>query len=300
MDEDPAWPALPLEAWEPTRATLHMWAQIVGKVRLALSAHQNHWWQVPLYVSARGLTTSAIPYRGGVFDIEFDFVDHALVIRTSAGTAKTLPLAPRSVAAFYAELMAALKSLGITVRIWTMPVEIPAPIRFEKDETHAAYDAAYANRFWRALAAAAAVLKEFRGRFIGKCSPVHFFWGSFDLAVTRFSGRRAPPIAGADAITREAYSHEVSSVGWWPGDAMIKVPAFYTYASPQPPGFAEAAVRPAATKYNTQLSQFLLMYDDARRAPSPREAVLDYCQSTYEAAATLGKWDRAALERTPP
>jgi hypothetical protein len=274
-----------------------MWAQIVGKVRLALSAHQNHWWQVPLYVSARGLATSAIPYRSGVFDIEFDFIDHALLIRTSEGKAKTLALAPRSVAAFYAELMAALKSLGITVRIWTMPVEVPEPIRFEKDETHAAYDAAYASRFWRALTAADAVLKEFRGRFIGKCSPVHFFWGSFDLAVTRFSGRRAPPIEGADAITREAYSHEVSSVGWWPGDAMIKGPAFYTYAAPQPPGFAEAPVRPAAATFNADLSQFLLMYDDVRRAPSPREAVLDFCQSTYEAAATLAKWGRAALER---
>jgi hypothetical protein len=178
-----------------------------------------------------------------------------------------------------------------------MPVEIPNPIAFHKDETHASYEPEHANRFWRALVSADAVLKEFRGRFIGKCSPVHFFWGSFDLAVTRFSGRRAPPIPNADRITREAYSHEVSSVGWWPGDAMIGAPAFYTYAAPQPPGFAEAAVRPAATKFNTQLSQFLMMYDDARTAPSPREAVLEYCQSTYEAAANLAKWDRAALER---
>jgi hypothetical protein len=193
--------------------------------------------------------------------------------------------------------MAALRALGIEVRIWTMPVEIPNPIAFEKDETHASYDAESAQRFWRVLSLADGVLKEFRGRFIGKCSPVHFFWGSFDLAVTRFSGRRAPPIEGADSITREAYSHEVSSVGWWPGDAMIKAPAFYTYASPQPPGFAEAPVRPAATTFNKNLSQFLLMYDDARSAPSPRSAILDYCQSTYEAAATLGKWDRAALER---
>jgi hypothetical protein len=291
------WPALPLAEWEPTRATLHMWTQIVGKIRLALSAHQNHWWQVPLYVSARGLTTTAIPYRGGNFEVEFDSIDHALHIRTSEGTGKILPLAPRSVASFYAALMAALASLGITVRIWTMPVEIPSPIAFEKDETHASYDPGAAHRFWRALTAADKVLKEFRGRFIGKCSPVHFFWGSFDLAVTRFSGRRAPPIPNADAITREAYSHEVSSVGWWPGDAMTTAPAFYTYIAPQPPGFAEAAVRPAATKFNTKLSQFLLMYDDARRAPSPREAVLDFCQSTYEAAANLAKWDRAALER---
>jgi hypothetical protein len=291
------WPALPLQAWEPTRATLHMWTQIVGKIRLALSAHQNHWWQVPLYVSARGLTTSAIPYRGGTFDIEFDFIDHRLLIRTSDGKTQALVLAPRSVAAFHAELMAALRRLGIDVHIWTTPVEIPSPIPFEKDETHASYDAEAAHRFWRALLCADAALKEFRGRFIGKCSPVHFFWGSFDLAVTRFSGRRAPPIPNADTITREAYSHEVSSVGWWPGDAMITTPAFYTYASPQPPGFADAPVRPAATTFNTQLSQFLLMYDNARAAPSPHTAVLDFCQSTYEAAADLGKWDRAALER---
>jgi hypothetical protein len=274
-----------------------MWTQIVGKVRLALSPHQNHWWQVPLYVSARGLTTSAIPYHGGNFEIEFDFVDHALVIRRSDGPAKTLALTPKSVAAFHAEVMAALRSLGIAVKIWTMPVEIPNPIAFEKDETHASYAPEHANRFWRALVSADAVLKQFRGRFIGKCSPVHFFWGSFDLAVTRFSGRRAPSIPNADRITREAYSHEVSSVGWWPGDAMIQAPAFYTYAAPQPPGFADAAVRPAATKFNTQLSQFLLMYEDARLSPSPRETVLDYCQSTYEAAANLAKWDRAALER---
>jgi hypothetical protein len=291
------WPALPLQAWEPTRATLHMWTQIVGKIRLALSAHQNHWWQVPLYVSARGLTTSAIPYRGGAFDIEFDFIDHRLLIRTSEGKAQALPLEARSVAAFHAALMAALRSLGIDVRIWTMPVEIPSPIRFEKDETHASYDPEAAHRFWRALVSADAALKDFRGRFIGKCSPVHFFWGSFDLAVTRFSGRRAPPIPNADSITREAYSHEVSSVGWWPGDAKIAAPAFYTYASPQPPGFADAAVRPAAARFNSQLSQFLLMYDDARAAPSPHQAVLDFCQSTYEGAANLAKWDRAALER---
>jgi hypothetical protein len=291
------WPALPLQPWAPTRATLHMWTQIVGKVRLALSAYQNHWWQVPLYVGARGLSTTAIPYRGGNFEIEFDFIDHHLLIRTSEGKAKALALKPRSVAAFHAALMAALRDLGIAVRIWTMPVEIPSPIRFEKDEKHASYDPEAVNRFWRALTCADAALKEFRGRFIGKCSPVHFFWGSFDLAVTRFSGRRARPIEGADAITREAYSHEVSSVGWWPGDAMIAAPAFYTYASPQPPGFADAAVRPAATTFNPQLSQFLLMYDDARAAPSPHAAVLDFCQSTYEAAATLGEWDRAALER---
>ncbi|MGH7003603.1 MAG: DUF5996 family protein [Alphaproteobacteria bacterium] len=296
-DQHSRWPALPLAAWEPTRATLHMWTQVVGKVRLALSPYLNHWWQVPLYVSARGLTTSAIPYEGESFEILFDFIDHELRISKSDGAAKTLRLAPKSVAEFYAKVMAALRSMGIDVKIWTMPVEIPNPIPFEKDHTHAAYDPEYANRFWRALASADAVLKEFRGRFIGKASPVHFFWGSFDLAVTRFSGRRAPERPGADPITREGYSHEVSSVGWWPGDEMVKEPAFYAYAAPEPAGFSKAPVRPAAAFYNPGLSQFLLRYDDVRRAASPRAALLDFCQSTYEAAAALGEWDRAALER---
>ena len=297
MADDPHWPALPLAAWEPTRATVHMWTQIVGKIRLALTPYLNHWWQVPLYVGARGLSTSAIPHAGGSFEMLFDFVGHELVIAKSDGVTLTLPLAPKSVAAFYAELMAALRELGIAVEIWPMPVEIPNPIRFDRDEQHAHYDPDSASRFFRALASADAVLKEFRGRFIGKASPVHFFWGSFDLAVTRFSGRRAPAIPNADAITREAYSHEVSSVGWWPGDATVPEPAFYTYAAPQPAGFAEAPVRPAAAFFHKQLSQFLLRYEDARRAPSPREAVLDFCQSTYEAAAKLGKWNRAELER---
>ena len=292
------WPALPLASWEPTRATLHMWTQIVGKIRLALTPYLNHWWQVPLYVGARGLSTSAIPHAGGRFEMLFDFLGHELVIATSDGVTRKLPLAPKSVAAFYAELMAALGELGIAVEIWPMPVEIPNPIRFDRDEQHAHYDPESATRFFRALASADAVLKEFRGRFIGKASPVHFFWGSFDLAVTRFSGRRAPAIPNADAITREAYSHEVSSVGWWPGDAMVPEPAFYTYAAPQPAGFPEAPVRPAAAFFHKQLSQFLLRYDDARRAPSPREAILDFCQSTYEAAAILGKWNRSELERT--
>ncbi|TMJ38880.1 MAG: hypothetical protein E6G86_15300 [Alphaproteobacteria bacterium] len=295
-EEDRRWPALPLEAWEPTRATLHMWTQIVGKVRLALSPYMNHWWQVPLYVTARGLTTSPIPYDGETFEILFDFIEHDLLIQKANGTAKTLRLAPRSVAEFYADVMAALRSMDIAVKIWTMPVEIPNPIPFDEDRTHAAYDPDYANRFWRILVSADAILKEFRGRFIGKASPVHFFWGSFDLAVTRFSGRRAPEIPGADLITREGYSHEVSSVGWWPGDELVKDPAFYSYAAPQPSGFPKAPVRPAAASYNTDLSQFLLSYDDVREAASPRQALLEFCQSTYEAAATLGKWNRADLE----
>jgi Family of unknown function (DUF5996) len=297
-DRSRHWPELPLEAWEPTRATLHMWTQIVGKVRLALCPYLNHWWQVPLYVSARGLTTSPIPYEGGIFEVLFDFVAHELRIMKSDGTAKTLPLAPRSVAEFHAEAMAALRSMDIAVKIWTMPVEIPDPIPFDKDRTHASYDPDYANRFWRILVSAGEILKEFRGRFIGKASPVHFFWGSFDLAVTRFSGRRAPEIAGADRITREGYSHEVSSVGWWPGDASIPFPAFYAYAAPEPPGFSGARVRPAAASYDTKLSQFLLRYDDVRQDAEPRTALLEFCQSTYEAAATLGGWDRSALERS--
>ena len=296
-DQDRCWPALPLEAWEPTRATLHMWTQIVGKVRLALSPYMNHWWQVPLYVSARGLTTSPIPYDGQSFEIQFDFIAHDLIIWKSDGTTKTFRLAPRPVVEFYAEIMATLRSMDIAVKIWSMPVEIPDPIPFEKDLAHASYDPDYANRFWRILVSADAVLKEFRGRFIGKCSPVHFFWGSFDLAVTRFSGRRAPERRGADRITKEAYSHEVSSVGWWPGDVRVKGPAFYSYAAPEPSGFPKAPIRPAPAFYNTDLSEFLLRYGDAREAPSPREALLEFCQSTYEAAATLGKWDRSELER---
>ena len=297
-DHDESWPALPLDAWEPTRATLHMWTQIVGKVRLALSPYLNHWWQVPLYVSSRGLTTSSIPYKGGSFEIEFDFIQHVLSIARSDGTSRTLRLAPKSVAAFHAEFRAALTALGIEVRIWTMPVEIPHPIAFEKDTVHASYDPEYAARFWRILIGIDTILKEFRGRFIGKSSPVHFFWGSFDLAVTRFSGRRAPDMPNADRITREGYSHEVSSVGWWPGDASVTHPAFYAYAAPEPEGFSKATVQPAAAFYDTNLSQFQLAYDDMPRAASPRQALLDFCQSTYEAAAILGKWNRTELERT--
>jgi Family of unknown function (DUF5996) len=297
MDSSESWPALPLSAWADTYATLHMWTQIVGKVRLALSPRVNHWWEVPLYVNSRGLTTSPIPYRKGVFEVQFDFIHHRLEIDTSRDEIKNMRLEPRTVADFHAEFMALLRSLDIDVKIWNMPVEIPHPIRFDQDLVHAAYDRQYANAFWRILVAVDAVFKEFRSRFIGKASPVHFFWGSFDLAVTRFSGRPAPERPGADMITREAYSHEVSSVGFWPGGGDIKGAAFYSYAAPAPVGFGERAVRPAAASYNPQLGEFLLMYDDVRSSQSPCDALLDFCQSTYEAAADLGHWDRGALEK---
>jgi hypothetical protein len=291
------WPELPLNAWRDTYATLHMWTQIVGKVRLALSPRINHWWEVPLYVNSRGLTTSGIPYGREIFEIQFDFIDHRLIIQTSWSSQKILPLKAQSVADFYAEFMAALRSLGIEVKIWTMPVELPNPVRFENDTRHASYDPAYARRFWQILVLCQIIFQEFRAGFIGKNSPVHFFWGSFDLAVTRFSGRRAPERAGADSITREAYSHEVISAGFWPGGGDISDPAFYAYAAPEPSGFAEEPVRPAAAFYHPQLHEFLLMYDDVRRASSPRQALLDFLQSTYEAGANLARWDRKELER---
>jgi hypothetical protein len=291
------WPALPLESWKDTYATLHMYTQIVGKVRLALTPLVNHWWNVPLYVSARGLTTSAIPYGDKTFEIWFDFVDQQVIVQVSDGTRKTLALVPRAVADFYAEFMQMLHSAGIEVKIWHMPVEVPNPIPFDEDRVHASYDPDAAQRFWRILLSVQQVFDEFRSEFVGKCSPVHFFWGSFDLAVTRFSGRRAPERPGADRITREAYSHEVSSVGFWPGGGNIAGAAFYSYTAPEPPGFREAPVRPAGAHYDAQLGEFLLMYDDVRTAPSPSVALLEFCQTTYDAGATLGRWDRASLER---
>jgi len=291
------WPALPYAEWKDTCETLHMWTQIVGKVRLALSPLVNHWWEVPFYVSARGLTTSAIPYRAGIFEAEFDFIEHVLRIETSAGETEVLDLVPRTVADFYREFMASLDSLGIQVKIWPMAVEVPNPIRFDQDTVHASYDPVYAERFWRCLVAIDPIFKEFRARFIGKDSPVHFFWGSFDLAVTRFSGRRAPKRPGADVITVEAYSHEASSVGWWPGGGDVASPAFYSYIAPEPAGFKDQPVKPAKARYSEQMKEFLLSYDDVRTAPDPRAALLDFCQSTYEAAAKLANWDRAELER---
>src|SRR5579864_3416823 len=299
-----AWPELPLAAWKPTCETLHMWTQIVGKVRLALSPPLNHWWQVPLYVSSCGLTTSPIPYKDGIFEVEFDFLKHELVIQINNGRNKTLPLRPISVADFYSEFMAGLRSLGIDVKIWTTPVEIPNPIPFEQDTEHASYDREYVTRFWKTLVLCDAIFKEFRCGFVGKASPVHFFWGSFDLAVTRFSGRRAPPRPDADPITREAYSHEaysheVSSAGFWPGGNGVDYPAFYSYCYPTPAAFRGEPVRPAAAFFHEGLGEFILPYDAVRNSSSPEETLLEFLQSTYEAAANTGGWDRAALECDP-
>ena len=291
------WPALPLKEWEPTRATLHMWVQMVGKVRIALSPLINHWWDATLYVNNSGLTTSLIPYGQRAFEIQFDFQRHILEIRTCDGMSRAIELAPKSVAQFYQEFMSALASLGIDVKIWPMPVEIPNPIRFDQDRIHASYDPEYVNRFWRALVSVDSVFKEFRSRFIGKSSPVHLFFGSFDLAVTRFSGRRAPERPGADAVTREAYSHEVISAGFWPGNEGVIDAAFYAYAAPEPAGFGEAKLRPAAAFYNKQMSEFFLPYEDVRRSLDPRADLLDFLQTSYEAAATRAGWDRASLER---
>jgi hypothetical protein len=296
-DVPDCWPALPLKSWQDTCATLHMWTQIVGKVRLALTPLVNHWWNVPLYVTARGLTTSKMPYAGRAIELWFDFIDHRLVLQTSDGSTKTLPLAPRSVADFYKEFMQMLRSAQIEVKIWKMPVEIPNPIPFDEDRVHASYDPEYAQRFWRVLLTVSRVFAEFRSHFIGKSSPVHFFWGSFDLAVSRFSGRRAAERPGADAVTREAYSHEVSSVGFWPGSGNIQDAAFYSYTVPEPAGLREARVSPEAAHFDTQLGEFILMYDAVRSSVSPSAALLQFCQRTYEAGAALGKWDRAALER---
>jgi len=289
------WPALPLAEWKDTCETLHMWTQIVGKIRMALTPPVNHWWHSTLYVSACGLTTSAIPYASGLFEIQFDFVRHRLLIRTSTGATKEMALAPRSVADFYRELLLLLAQMGITVRIWTMPQEVPNPIPFEQDEQHASYDPAYANRFWKILVASDAVFKEFRGRFVGKCSPVHFFWGSFDLAVTRFSGRPAPPRAGADPVAAEAYSHECCSLGFWPGSGDMKGPAYYSYTAPAPEGLAQAKISPGG--YSSQFSEFILDYDEVRNSSSPRESLLSFAQASYEAGANLGQWDRKSLER---
>jgi hypothetical protein len=295
-DHPACWPALPLESWRDTYATLHMWTQIVGKVRLRLTPLVNHWWNVPLYVTARGLTTSCIPYGERSFELRFDFIHHQLVLETSDAIVKTLPLRPFAVADFYRECFDMLRSANIEVKIWPMPVEIPDPVRFDQDREHSSYDPDAVARFWRILLSAHAVLEQFRARFIGKSSPVHFFWGSFDLAVTRFSGRKAPPRDGADAVTREAYSHEVSSVGFWPG-AGFAGPAFYSYMAPSPVGFREVRVLPASARFDEGLGEFIVMYDDIRAAESPTEALQDFCQSTYEAGATAAKWDRGNLER---
>ncbi len=297
------WPALPLESWSDTYATLHMWTQIVGKIRLIQSPWFNHSWHVPLYVTSAGLTTTPIPYGTRTFQIDFDFIQHQLAIRASDGGIASFELQPQSVAAFYRRLMDELAKLEIRVDIHKMPNEVAEPIRFDLDESHRAYDRERVNRFWRILVQADRVMKEFRARFIGKCSPVHVFWGALDIAVTRFSGRTAPQHPGGvphlpDFVAREAYSHEVSSCGFWPGGGPVPYAAFYAYAYPEPPGFSQASIKPAAAFYSTDLHEFVLPYDAVREAESPDQMLLEFFQSTYEAAADLSRWDRAALERS--
>ena len=296
------WPPLPLAEWQATRDTLHMWTQIVGKTRLALAPMENHWWQVPLYLTPRGLTTSPMPAGERVFDAEFDFMDHQLSLRTSDGAVRVLPLVQQSVADFYGTYLSALRELSVAVRIRPAPVEVETSIPFADDRVHASYDADAAHRCWRILVQADRVLRRFRGRFLGKQSPVHFFWGSFDLAVTRFSGRPAPLHPGGapntpDYVMTEAYSHECSSMGFWFGGGAVAEPAFYAYGYPEPPGYAEYPVRPAGARYEPAVREFVLPYESVRRAAAPDEALLEFAQSTYDAAAERGHWDRAALDR---
>ena len=296
------WPALPLARWQDTYATLHIWTQIVGKTRLALAPMENHWWQVALYVTPRGLTTSAMPSGARTLAVDFDFIDHQLYLRTSDGATRAVPLVPQAVADFYAAYLAALRSLDIDVKIMPVPVEVETAIPFAEDREHVSYDADAANRWWYILVQVDRLLKQFRGRFLGKASPVHFFWGSFDLATTRFSGRRAPPHPGGaphcpNYVMLEAYSHECSSCGFWPGGGALQEAAFYAYAYPEPAGYADHPVRPDGASYSRDLREFILPYEAVRSASSPDQALLDFAQSTYEAAADLGRWDRAALDR---
>lgn len=291
------WPPLPYAGWEPTRDTLHMWTQVVGKTRLALAPYQNHWWNVPLYVSPRGLTTSAVPEgHHRVFEAEFDFLEHRLTLRASDGRRAAIGLFPRSVADFYAEYRSRLRELGIRVRLWPVPVEFDDPTPFPQDRRHASYERDAVERFHRALINADLLLKAFQSGFVGKTSPVHFFWGSFDLALTRFSGRRAPERPGADRIQREAYSHEVISVGFWPGDRRFPRAAFYAYAAPVPPGLERERL-PGPAAWNPQLGEFILAYDDVLASGAPDATVRTFLQTAYEAAARTAGWDRAALER---
>jgi hypothetical protein len=299
---DAAWPELPLSEWQDTYSTLHMWTQIVGKTRLALAPMENHWWQVALYVTPRGLTTSAIPFNERTFAVDFDFIDHALYLRVSDGATRRLELTSRSVADFYAAYMAALRDLGLNVRLMPSPVEVQTAIPFAADNTHKTYDADAAGRYWQILRVADGALKRFRGGFLGKASPVHFFWGSFDLATTRFSGRTAPRHSGGapncpDYVMVEAYSHECSSCGFWPGGNAVAEPAFYAYAYPEPPGYADHPVHPEGAYYHREMREFILPYAAVRRAASSADSILAFVQSTYEAAAVHGRWDRASLER---
>ena len=293
------WPRLPLEEWRATRDTLHMWMQIVGKTRLALAPTQNHWWHVALYLTSRGLTTTPMPYGARSFQVEFDFIDHRLVLETSDGATRELPLRAQAVADFYREYLSTLDALDIRVKLWPVPVEAEHAIPFTEDRTHASYEAEHAHRFHRMLLHADRILKRFSGRFLGKSSPVHFFWGAFDLALTRFSGRRAPEHKADESwLIREANSHEEISVGFWPGSGSVPEPAFYAYARPEPPGLAATSISPAGAYYHPELSDFILRYEDVRGASSPDAAVLEFCQSAYEAAATLARWD-PALDRPP-
>ena len=296
------WPSLTFETWKETAATLHMWTQIVGKVRLALTPWTNHSWNVTLYVTVRGLTTSPIPHGKESFEVEFDFIDHLLLIRSSDGARRSIPLRPMPVADFYEQLMKMLAEMGLEVKISATPNEVEEAIPFAQDREHASYEPESAHRFWRVLLQTDRVFKEFRSHFIGKCSPVHFFWGSFDLAVTRFSGRVAPTHPGGvphlpNAVAQEAYSHEVSSCGFWPGNAAMPTPIFYSYAYPAPEGFAEAAIKPEGASWSEALREFILPYEEVRNAEDPDCVLLQFVQSTYEAAANLGRWDRAGLER---
>jgi hypothetical protein len=301
------WPRLTLEEWAPTQTTLHRWTQMVGKTRLALAPMQNHWWQVVLYVTDRGLTTSPIPYTDGrSFDISFDFTNHKLVARTSDGDLRTLPLAPRSVADFYDDYMSMLRSLGVEVKIFPVPMEMADTLRFTEDHTHSSYDPDSAHRCWQILVHTDRVLKTFRSLFIGKSSPSHFWWGGFDIACTRFSGRPAPKYPGGipncpPYVMEEGYSHECISAGWWPGNVggPVAEPAFYAYSYPEPPGCDTAAIRPGAAYYHPQMHEWILPYEQVRSAHDPDRAVLEFLQSTYETAADLAKWDRALLERAP-
>jgi hypothetical protein len=290
------WPALPYNAWQDTYATLHMWSQIVGKIALALAPPINHSWAVSLHLTARGLTTRNLPHGNRSFSMEFDFIEHQLVVRTTDGEVRALPLRSRSVAEFYREVMDTLRSMALPVTIWSMPAEIPSPIRFENDTIHHSYDPEFANRFWRILLQVERVFTACRCQFIGKCSPVQFFWGSFDLAASRFSGKAAP-VRDGPAFMREAYSHEVISHGFWPGSGPVLEPAFYAYCVPEPNGLKDARVQPAAAFYHTELNEFILPYDAARTAASPDRAIHAFIDSTYEQAATLANWDRTALER---
>ena len=291
------WPPLPLDDWRPTYETLHLWMQIVGKVCLALTARNNHFWNIAFKVTARGIDTPPLVAGDVRLGIRFDFLAHQLVIETADGRTESIRLEPKTVAAFYAEVTAALARLGVQPPIWPVAVELPTPVRLDRDDQHASYDPAAAQRCWHVLLAIQPVLENFRAQFIGKCSPVHFFWGSFDLAVTRFNGRRAPARPEADAVTRESYSHEVISHGFWPGSGPVQEPAFYAYCAPEPAGFKTASVQPAAAHYSQELSEYLLPYEAVRTAASPETALRAFLQSTYDAAADLARWDRVELER---